>query len=142
MPFAYPVQILSVVARNNTVLKKVGAESSGLSSLMFPSLFSKPSVHTRRTLNIVFTFSSLIRESHQAERLPVSPILTPLSGSYGSWRWNGARQKRPMSSIVLEPGVKDMILNDCKDFLCSEEWYAERGELFCCLSTWRVLMIS
>jgi chaperone BCS1 len=33
-----------------------------------------------------------------------------------------------MSSIVLEPGVKDMILNDCKDFLRSEEWYAERGE--------------
>ena len=29
-----------------------------------------------------------------------------------------------MSSIVLEPGVKDMILADCKDFLASEEWYA------------------
>ncbi|OJT02487.1 hypothetical protein TRAPUB_6994 [Trametes pubescens] len=43
------------------------------------------------------------------------------------WRWNGARQKRPMSSIVLEPGVKDMILVDCKDFLSSEDWYAERG---------------
>lgn len=50
---------------------------------------------------------------------------------YGSWRWNGARQKRPMSSIVLEPGVKDMLIADCRDFLCSEEWYAERGELFC-----------
>jgi len=47
--------------------------------------------------------------------------------AYGSWRWNGARQKRPMSSIVLQPGVKDMLLADCKDFLCSEEWYAERG---------------
>ncbi|KII86040.1 hypothetical protein PLICRDRAFT_307259 [Plicaturopsis crispa FD-325 SS-3] len=47
--------------------------------------------------------------------------------TYGGWRWNGARQKRPMSSIVLQPGVKDMLLADCKDFLCSEEWYAERG---------------
>ncbi|KAH9851980.1 hypothetical protein C2E23DRAFT_216722 [Lenzites betulinus] len=47
--------------------------------------------------------------------------------TYGCWRWNGARQKRPMSSIVLEPGVKDMVLADCKDFLCSEDWYAERG---------------
>ncbi|KAJ7876254.1 P-loop containing nucleoside triphosphate hydrolase protein [Mycena leptocephala] len=47
--------------------------------------------------------------------------------TYGCWRWNGARQKRPMSSIVLQPGVKDMLLADCKDFLCSEEWYAERG---------------
>jgi chaperone BCS1 len=75
-----------------------------------------------------------------------------LADSYGYWRWNGARQKRPLSSIVLEPGVKDMIVADCKDFLrsedvrflfplcCSpnlgnwatkdgldEQWYAERG---------------
>lgn len=28
-----------------------------------------------------------------------------------------------MSSIVLQPGVKDMLLADCKDFLMSEEWY-------------------
>ncbi|KIY51875.1 P-loop containing nucleoside triphosphate hydrolase protein [Fistulina hepatica ATCC 64428] len=42
--------------------------------------------------------------------------------SYGCWRWNGARQKRPMSSIVLQPGVKDMLLADCKDFLSSEDW--------------------
>ena len=27
-----------------------------------------------------------------------------------------------MSSIVLEPGVKDMLLADCKDFLHSEDW--------------------
>lgn len=47
--------------------------------------------------------------------------------TYSCWRWNGARQKRPMSSIVLQPGVKDMLLADCKDFLQSEEWYAERG---------------
>ncbi|CAE7058033.1 unnamed protein product [Rhizoctonia solani] len=50
-----------------------------------------------------------------------------LAESGGGWRWNGARQKRPMSSVVLEPGVKDMLLTDTKDFLRSEEWYAERG---------------
>ena len=42
--------------------------------------------------------------------------------TYGRWRWNGARQKRPLSSIVLQPGVKDMLLIDCRDFLCSEDW--------------------
>jgi chaperone BCS1 len=47
-----------------------------------------------------------------------------LRRTYSCWRWNGARQKRPMSSIVLQPGVKDMLLADCKDFLQSEEWYA------------------
>ncbi|CCA70759.1 related to BCS1 protein precursor [Serendipita indica DSM 11827] len=50
-----------------------------------------------------------------------------LADTYGYWRYNGSRQKRPLSSIVLEPGVKDMIVADCKDFLRSEDWYAERG---------------
>jgi len=50
--------------------------------------------------------------------------------TYSCWRWNGARQKRPMNSIVLQPGLKDMLLADCKDFLQSEEWYAERGISF------------
>jgi len=47
--------------------------------------------------------------------------------SHGSWRWSDSRHKRPMSSIVLNPGVKEMLLNDTKDFLKSEKWYADRG---------------
>jgi hypothetical protein len=43
--------------------------------------------------------------------------------TYACWRWNGARQKRPMNSIVLEPSVKEMLLADCRDFLRSEDWY-------------------
>jgi len=35
-----------------------------------------------------------------------------------------------MSSIVLEPGVKEALLADCRDFLVSEDWYAERGMPF------------
>ncbi|KAI9507948.1 P-loop containing nucleoside triphosphate hydrolase protein [Russula earlei] len=42
---------------------------------------------------------------------------------YACWRWNGTRQKRPMSSIILEPPVKEMLLTDCRDFLGSEDWY-------------------
>ena len=43
-----------------------------------------------------------------------------------------------MSSIVLEPGGKDMILADCQDFLCSEEWYVvspifDGRPLTCCV---------
>jgi hypothetical protein len=32
-----------------------------------------------------------------------------------------------MSSIVLDPGVKEMLLDDTRDFLRSEKWYADRG---------------
>jgi hypothetical protein len=48
---------------------------------------------------------------------------TDFRRTYACWRWNGARQKRPMSSIVLEPAVKEMLLADCRDFLRSEDWY-------------------
>ncbi|KAF8525274.1 P-loop containing nucleoside triphosphate hydrolase protein [Hysterangium stoloniferum] len=47
--------------------------------------------------------------------------------SHGSWRWTDSRHKRPMSSIVLDPGVKEMLLDDTRDFLRSEKWYADRG---------------
>lgn len=89
---AYSVLSVSVVARNNSILKKLVLEAK--------REYEKDAEHR------VHIF---------------------MADSYGSWRWNGARQKRPMSSIVLEPGVKDMLIADCRDFLCSEEWYAERG---------------
>lgn len=84
---------ISVVARNNDILKKLVLEAK--------KEYEKDTEHR------VHIFMA--------------------DTSYSCWRWNGARQKRPMSSIVLQPGVKDMLLADCKDFLNSEEWYAERG---------------
>ncbi|KAF8721817.1 hypothetical protein AX14_010168 [Amanita brunnescens Koide BX004] len=84
---------ISVVARNNDILKKLVLEAK--------RDYEKDAVH-RVHIYLADT-------------------------QYNCWRWNGARHKRPMSSIVLQPGVKDMILNDCKDFLASEAWYADRG---------------
>ncbi|KAG9224242.1 hypothetical protein CCMSSC00406_0004741 [Pleurotus cornucopiae] len=84
---------ISVVARNNDILKKLVLEAK--------------------------------REYEKDAEHRVHIFLADTT--YVCWRWNGARQKRPMSSIVLQPGVKDMLLADCKDFLFSEEWYAERG---------------
>lgn len=84
---------ISVVARNNDILKKLVLEAK--------------------------------REYEKDSEHRVHIFLADTS--YGGWRFNGSRQKRPMSSIVLEPGVKEMLLADCKDFLNSEEWYAERG---------------
>ncbi|KIK99120.1 hypothetical protein PAXRUDRAFT_30706 [Paxillus rubicundulus Ve08.2h10] len=74
---------ISVVARNNDILKKLVLEAK--------REYEKDAEHR------VHIFMA--------------------DTTYGCWRWNGARQKRPMSSIVLQPGVKDMLLADCKDFL-------------------------
>ncbi|KAG8733810.1 hypothetical protein FRC11_001972 [Ceratobasidium sp. 423] len=69
----------------------------------------------------------VLQAKHEYEQDMEHRVHIFLADQSGGWRWNGARQKRPMSSIILEPGVKDMLLTDAKDFLRSEEWYAERG---------------
>ena len=44
------------------------------------------------------------------------------------WRPFGhPRQRRPISSVVLDSGVGESIVQDVKDFLGSQDWYKERG---------------
>ncbi|OBZ74176.1 putative mitochondrial chaperone BCS1-B [Grifola frondosa] len=55
--------------------------------------------------------------------------LTPVyvSNSKNSWKHVASLPKRPLRSIVLDDGIKDLVLNDAQDFLQSRAWYAERG---------------
>ncbi|CAM0142099.1 unnamed protein product [Umbelopsis sp. WA50703] len=46
---------------------------------------------------------------------------------YGAWRRTRSRLKRPLSTIVISHTVKDRLVNDAKEFLDSENFYAERG---------------
>ncbi|KAG0045446.1 hypothetical protein BGZ83_009345 [Gryganskiella cystojenkinii] len=46
---------------------------------------------------------------------------------YGNWRRTKSRPKRPLDTIVMDPKLKNYIVNDAKEFLASESWYAERG---------------
>ena len=44
------------------------------------------------------------------------------------WRPFGhPRQRRPVSSVVLDTGVSETVLTDVKDFMTSQDWYKERG---------------
>ncbi|KAJ3502846.1 hypothetical protein NLJ89_g8701 [Agrocybe chaxingu] len=65
------------------------------------------------------------KKEYEAEA--VHRIQLYFADAHGSWRWSDSRHKRPMSSIVLNPGVKEMLLEDARDFLASETWYADRG---------------
>ncbi|KAE9397180.1 P-loop containing nucleoside triphosphate hydrolase protein [Gymnopus androsaceus JB14] len=49
------------------------------------------------------------------------------SDSTNTWRRIGTRPKRSLESIVLDPGMKELLLEDANDFLTSREWYSERG---------------
>ncbi|KAF9466132.1 P-loop containing nucleoside triphosphate hydrolase protein [Collybia nuda] len=50
-----------------------------------------------------------------------------VSDSSNSWRHVATRPKRPLRSIVLDPGIKDILIDDARDFLESKTWYAARG---------------
>ncbi|KAI9062489.1 P-loop containing nucleoside triphosphate hydrolase protein [Trametes sanguinea] len=43
------------------------------------------------------------------------------------WKHVAKQEKRPISSVILDPGVLELVLNDAKDFLHSKKWYADRG---------------
>ncbi|KAF8871281.1 P-loop containing nucleoside triphosphate hydrolase protein [Gymnopilus junonius] len=49
------------------------------------------------------------------------------SDSNNSWRHMASRPKRPLKSIVLDHGIKDLLIDDARDFLASKAWYAARG---------------
>ncbi|KAF8487052.1 P-loop containing nucleoside triphosphate hydrolase protein [Russula ochroleuca] len=88
----YEMLSISVVARNNSILKQLVLQA---------------------------------KKEYEAEA--VHRIQIYFADSYGSWRYTDSRHKRPLSSIVLNPGVKEMLVSDAKDFLKSEKWYADRG---------------
>ncbi|KAF9972068.1 hypothetical protein BGZ73_004885 [Actinomortierella ambigua] len=46
---------------------------------------------------------------------------------YGAWRRTKSRPKRPLNTIVMDPKLKNYIVDDAKEFFASESWYAERG---------------
>jgi chaperone BCS1 len=63
------------------------------------------------------------KKEYEAEA--VHRIQIYFADSHGGWRWTDSRHKRPMSSIVLNPGVKEMLLSDTRDFLKSEKvWFS------------------
>jgi mitochondrial chaperone BCS1 len=59
------------------------------------------------------------KKEYEAEA--VHRIQIYFADSHGCWRWTDSRHKRPISSIVLNPGVKEMLLSDTRDFLKSEK---------------------
>lgn len=45
------------------------------------------------------------------------------------WRQFGfPRRRRPLSSVVLEEGVSERLVQDVKEFIDNVKWYSERGK--------------
>ena len=72
-----------------------------------------------RNNNILKQLVVQAKKEYEAEA--VHGVQIYFADSHGSWRWTDSCHKRPMSSVVLNPGVKEMLLNDTRDFLKSEK---------------------
>lgn len=101
---------------------------SGIVSSLSPSKLCC----SRHIISVVARNNSIFKQlvlqaKKEYEAEAVHRIQIYFADAHGSWRWTDSRHKRPMSSIVLNPGVKEMLLDDARDFLRSEKWYADRG---------------
>jgi len=45
----------------------------------------------------------------------------------GWQQFGDPKRKRPLSSVILDKGIKERVVEDVKDFLGSQKWYVERG---------------
>ncbi|KAJ7625852.1 BCS1 N terminal-domain-containing protein [Roridomyces roridus] len=50
-----------------------------------------------------------------------------VSDSRNNWDCVTSRPKRSLKSIILDPGVAELLVDDARDFLSSRRWYAARG---------------
>lgn len=92
----------------------------------------KPDGCEQLSISVVARSNSILKQlvlqaKREYEAEAIHRIQIYFADSHGSWRWTDSRHKRPMGSIVLNPGVKEMLVEDTKDFLRSEKWYADRG---------------
>ncbi|KND00362.1 uncharacterized protein SPPG_04686 [Spizellomyces punctatus DAOM BR117] len=71
---------------------------------------------------------SLVRESQRLfiEKDRCRTVIYA-ADQYGNWRRIRSRPIRHLSTIVLDEGIKELVLKDVKEFLASEKWYADRG---------------
>ena len=73
-------------------------------------------------------FEDLFKEAHEYA-VKTHEGKTVIYNSWGAeWRQFGQpRRKRPLSSVILDAGVKERIVADVKDFFSSGAWYHDRG---------------
>lgn len=53
--------------------------------------------------------------------------------SLNNWINITSNPKRSIHSVILDPGVKEMLLEDAREFLVSQPWYAARGWYYLCM---------
>ncbi|KAJ7698037.1 P-loop containing nucleoside triphosphate hydrolase protein [Mycena rosella] len=72
--------------------------------------------------------NELLREAKKAYMAAAESLISIyISDSNNNWSKVASRAKRDMNSIILDPGVSEVLVEDARDFLGSKAWYAARG---------------
>ncbi|KII85922.1 hypothetical protein PLICRDRAFT_44349 [Plicaturopsis crispa FD-325 SS-3] len=69
----------------------------------------------------------LLKAKKEYEEVTKNTISVFSATNNNRWRHMATRPKRPLNSIVLDPGIKNLLVDDAKDFFQSKNWYADRG---------------
>jgi mitochondrial chaperone BCS1 len=93
--------------------------------LLFSHLFLSSKL-TSFLISVVARSNAILKQlvlqaKKEYEAEAIHRIQIYFADAHGSWRWTDSRHKRPLASIVLNPGVKEMLLEDARDFLKSEK---------------------
>lgn len=73
-------------------------------------------------------YFSILEEARQLALQATEGKTIMYTAMGAEWRPFGQpRRRRMLSSVVLDKGIGERILADCKDFINNSQWYADRG---------------
>ncbi|KAF8253045.1 hypothetical protein K440DRAFT_627222 [Wilcoxina mikolae CBS 423.85] len=120
-----PGQGKHIINYNSTLLqiermrdsKRMNPNGTPFETVEVTTLFSRRSVLT-----------DMLYESQQLALCQAEGKTTIYTSRGIEWqRFGNPQRKRPLSSVVLAPGVKEKVVDDLRDFLASPDWYRDRG---------------
>ncbi|TFY58600.1 hypothetical protein EVJ58_g6323 [Rhodofomes roseus] len=74
---------------------------------------------------ILDTLLSDAKKSYKDAKASMVSVYT--ANEYYEWVFVAAQPKRSLSTVILDPGVKEEVLSDVVEFNRSGQWYADRG---------------
>ncbi|KAK7024774.1 mitochondrial chaperone BCS1 [Favolaschia claudopus] len=66
------------------------------------------------------------KREYQAVQGQFISIFTPDMSDH-TWIFNSCRPKRDINTVILDPGISRLLVDDARDFLASKAWYNARG---------------
>ena len=102
------------------ILRRIRRESTGDNAArMYRESWALTMIGRRRDVE---KFLDECREVHERDK---GTHIMVMEGENGYWQKSAKRRKRPLDSVLLPAGMKDLLIKDVNEFINSEDWYHE-----------------